>query len=57
MVCKFCGRPIKSTESIKHQAGHRCYMRDKQQLKLDLAIDKKEEEKRNDGKKDTTPHD
>lgn len=50
MICQFCGRPIKAIESLKRQAGNVCYMRDKEQLKLDLVIDKKEEEKRNDEK-------
>jgi len=40
LICQFCGRKIKSLASIKRQAGHTCFMRDRQQLKLDLRIEK-----------------
>ena len=49
MICQFCGRPIKAIESLKRQAGHVCYMRDKEQLKLDLQGNDDERDK-TDGK-------
>lgn len=36
MKCSFCGRELKAIKSIIRGAGHRCYRRDKEQLKLNF---------------------
>ena len=36
MKCRFCGREIKSIQAIIRGAGHVCYCRDKEQLKLNF---------------------
>lgn len=40
MKCRFCGREIKSVQSIIRGAGHVCYCRDKEQLKLNFEGEK-----------------
>lgn len=39
MKCQFCGRQIRTAQSIERKAGPCCYRRDREQIKFDFEVE------------------